>query len=73
MNLKEYLDAKGLRPSVFAKAHKISQSIIHKHVKNHQPLRLKSAIRISEATAGEVSVKDLHNYSIEKNNGCQKY
>ena len=60
MDLKTYLEAKKLRPSVFAKKHGIDPATLSRFLNKKQSVSLETARIIVEATAGDVDYADLH-------------
>ena len=60
MDLKTYLEAKNLRPSVWAQEHGIDPATISRFLAEKQSISLKTAKIIVEATDGDVDYADLH-------------
>ena len=58
MKLQEYLDTNGLRAYKFADEHGLNSATVYNHL-NGFPVQYQTAKRISEATAGAVSVLEI--------------
>jgi len=65
MNLQEYLQKEGVSPSAWAKKCGIAQPVITRFLSGKRGLSLTTAIRIQEATGGQVRIEDL----VSANNG----
>lgn len=59
MNLKDYLEKENISPSAWAKKVGISQPIISRFLAGGRGVSLATALRIQEATNGQVRVEDL--------------
>lgn len=61
MSLQEYLRKEGISPSAWAKTVGIPQPVISRFLSGERGLSLATALRIQEATGGQVWVEDLAN------------
>ena len=59
MTLSDYLTAENLKPAQFAKVSGVSPSIIGRLLNGSRGVSLEVALRISEATGGNVRLNEL--------------
>jgi hypothetical protein len=60
MKLNEYLRLINEKPYLWAKANGLSQTVIYEYLRGRKKLMLSSALAISKATQGAVSLEELN-------------
>ena len=60
MKLQEYFEWKKIRPYLFCREHSLNQAMVYDFLRGRRKLLLSSAIAISKATNGAVSLEELN-------------
>jgi hypothetical protein len=60
MKLQEYFELVKVRPYIWCKENNLSQTVVYQYLRGKKKLMLKSAIAISKATKGAVSLEELN-------------